>query len=123
MIRGTHQDYRKESAMSSWKWSGAMAAATLMLLSIAGSFPAQEKQPVAGKHDAALLREALRDVINTGADLFNKYGDQAGCYRLYQGALLAVKPFLAPGVQAEIDTAIAEAEKLPKFADRAFSLR
>jgi len=109
--------------MTRLKWSGAVAAAaTLMLFLFTGSFPAQEKDN-AGKHDAAVLREALRDVINSGADLFNKYGDHAGCYRLYQGALLAIKPFMTPAAQAGIDNAIAEAEKLPKFADRAFALR
>ena len=110
--------------MTRLQWSGMTAgAATLMVLLVAGNFQAQEKQEVAGKHDAAVLRESLKEVINSGADLFNKYGDHAGCYRLYQGALLAVKPFLAPSVQAEVDMAIAEAEKLPKFADRAFAMR
>ena len=43
--------------------------------------------------DPVALADSLREVINTGADLFNKYGDYAGCYRLYQGGLLSIKPF------------------------------
>ena len=40
-----------------------------------------------------VLYHNLRDVINRGDDLYNG-GDWAGCYRLYEGALLAVKPQL-----------------------------
>jgi hemoglobin len=100
-----------------------LGAACLLVLAVTGTYWAQDTQPLAEKHDAKALRDALRDVINTGADLFNKYGDHAGCYRLYQGALLSVKPFLAPATQKEIDEAIAEAEKLPRYGDRAFALR
>jgi hemoglobin len=110
--------------MSRLTWCAAPAgAACLLVLSLTGTFWAQDQKPVAAKHDAAALRASLKDVINTGAALFNKYGDHAGCYRLYQGALLSVKPFLAPATQQEIDSALAEAESLPRFSDRAFALR
>src|SRR2546427_227311 len=46
-----------------------------------------------------------------------------GCYRLYQGALLSIKPFLTPTTQSDIETALADAEKLPRLSDRAFALR
>ncbi|MCI0380822.1 MAG: hypothetical protein L0215_24840 [Gemmataceae bacterium] len=78
---------------------------------------------LAEKHDAKALQTSLKEVINTGADLFNKYGDYAGCYRVYQGALVAVKPFLAAALQKEIDDGIAAAEKLPRMSERAFALR
>src|SRR5262245_39489144 len=41
----------------------------------------------------ATVYKTLRDVINRGADLYNA-GDTAGCYRLYEGALLALRPLL-----------------------------
>jgi len=94
-----------------------------LLLALAGSFPAQDKKPVSEKHDAKALHASLRDVINTGAELFNKQGDHGGCYRLYQGALLSVKPFLSPDLQSTIDDGIAAAERMPRMSDRAFALR
>lgn len=98
-----------------------LAALAAFVLVIASD--AQEKKPIAEKHDAQALVDSLRDVINTGAELFNKHGDYAGCYRVYQGGLLAVKPFLTPDLQQKIDRAIAKAEQTPRFSDRAFELR
>src|SRR5262249_34402567 len=40
------------------------------------------------------IYEVLRPVINAGADLYNRDGDRPGCYRLYQGALLTLRPLL-----------------------------
>jgi hypothetical protein len=108
--------------MSQTKILGIVLSA-LCFLTFVGTFPAQEQKSKAEKHDAALLRDALKEVINTGAELFNKYGDQAGCYRLYQGSLITVKPFLTPAMQKEIDAALADAEKQPRVSDRAFVLR
>ena len=109
--------------MSRCKWSGpSLGVACLVVMAMAGTFWAQELQ-LAEKHDARALRESLKDVINHGAELFNKHGDHAGCYRLYQGALIAVKPFLAPPRQQEIAKALAEADSLPRYSDRAFALR
>ncbi|MCI0642710.1 MAG: hypothetical protein L0Y72_03575 [Gemmataceae bacterium] len=91
----------------------------IVLAGLASAAPAQ----LAEKHDARAVQTSLKDVINTGADLFNKHGDHAGCYRVYQGALVAVKPFLAAALQKEIDDGIAAAEKLPRMSDRCFALR
>ena len=99
---------------------GCVALLTLVFVPASD---AQEKKPIAEKHDAQALVDSLRDVINTGAELFNKHGDYAGCYRVYQGGLLAVKPFLTPELQRRIDQAIAKAEQTPRFSDRAFELR
>src|SRR5262245_34023163 len=106
--------------MRTLRFAAVLAAASL-ILGAAGA--GQEKQPVAEKHDAQALSDALREVINTGADLFNKYGDYAGCYRVYQGGLLSIKPFMAPELQKKIEQAIARAEAMPKYSDRAFALR
>jgi len=68
---------------------------------------------------------SLREVINQGADLFNINADHAGCYRVYEGALISVKPLLGhhPDLQKAIEDGLADASKLPKVADRAFALR
>ena len=53
---------------------------------------ADDKAPQATQRIAS-CHHNLRDVINHGADLYNS-GDWAGCYRLYEGALMAVRPLL-----------------------------
>lgn len=97
-------------------------AALAALVFVLGA-AAQEKKPIAEKHDGQALADALREVINTGADLFNKYGDYPGCYRLYQGGLLSIKPFLTPDLQKKIESTIEKAERMARFSDRAFELR
>jgi hypothetical protein len=62
-------------------------------------------------------------VINYGAELFNKQADHAGCYRVYQGALISVRPYMGPAMRKRIDESIAKAETLPVYSDRAFELR
>ncbi len=105
-------------------WFGlAIGAVCWAALAATGTMNAETEQPKADKHDAKILRDALKDVVNTGAELFNKDGDHAGCYRLYQGALLSLKPFLESATQKEIEDALGGAEKLPRFSDRAFALR
>jgi hypothetical protein len=104
-----------------WRWAGLMIGAAL-LCGLAGGTGAQEKKPYE-KHDASALNAALKDVINAGAKLYNDNGDHAGCYRMYQGSLLSVRPFLAPELQKKIDASVAKAETLGSFAERAFELR
>src|SRR5262249_11880786 len=89
----------------------------------AGVQSGQDKRSGAEKAEAKTLFDSLRDVINTGAELFNNQRDYAGCYRLYQGAILSVRPFLPSDMQAKADAALANAGKMPSMADRAFELR
>ena len=106
--------------MQATRWWFGPLTIGVMLFAFVGSTGAQtDKKP----HDGSALNESLRDVINAGAKMFNEQGDHAGCYRLYQGSLLSVRPFLAKDLQAKIDAGLANAEKMPFFADRAFELR
>lgn len=61
-----------------------------------------------------LAVDVLRDVHNRGAELYNR-GDAAGCYRMYESALITVRPFLAhrPTLQKTIDSGLAEAARSP----------
>ena len=102
-----------------WLWVVLMIASAMLL---ADAVNGQDKKPAA-KHDASALNLALRDVINAGAILYNDNGDHAGCFRMYQGSLLSVKPFVAPDLQKKIDVGIANCEKLSSYADRAHELR
>src|SRR5437773_365144 len=75
------------------------------------------------KHDGVALNHSLRDVINVGVKMFNEQGDYAGCYRLFQGSLISVRPFVTPDLQKKIDKGIANAEMMRNYADRAYELR
>src|SRR5262249_24882733 len=56
---------------------------------------------------------------------FNDVGDRSGCYRVYQGALLSVRPMLdhRPALQEAITKGLAAAHKTGKFSEGAFVLR
>jgi hemoglobin len=72
------------------------------------------------------INNALREVINSGAKLYNKpNNDYAGCYRLFEGSLLTLKPVLAnrPTLQKAIDDAFAAAAREQSIPERAFILR
>jgi len=69
------------------------------------------------------LRGSLREVINRGAKIFNENGDHAGCYRLYEGALVALRPVLEKPLQQEIDRGLANTTRMASYSDKAFELR
>jgi hemoglobin len=70
------------------------------------------------------IDQGIYRTIGIGAPIFNQ-GDQAGCYRLYQGTLLAIEPML--GHRAELRQEVAKGlqavELLPTYAQRAMDLR
>jgi truncated hemoglobin YjbI len=73
-----------------------------------------------------IVRKALYDVINQGADLYNPpINNHEGCYRLYEGSLMTLRPLLEhhPELQKVIATALADAPRAPSPAERAFVLR
>lgn len=91
----------------------------LCAAALAATAPAQP--PAAGVDK--LADEVLKDVHNRGAELYNR-GDPAGCYRMYQGALLTIRPFLAhrPEAQKALDTGLAEVAKSTDPKVQAFRL-
>jgi hemoglobin len=107
------------------RWGPGLLAACVLAVGGAGR-AAEEK--MAGPMDRKALDTALynnlRDVINRGAALYNS-GDQAGCYRLFEGALMAVRPLLAhrPELQKAISDGLTGAEQDPMLNRRAFVLR
>jgi hypothetical protein len=72
----------------------------------------------------AVLFTGLKDVINQGVDLYNG-GDIPGCYRLFQGTLLTLKPLLEhrKDLLKVIDGKLDEAEKEAVSWRKAFHLR
>lgn len=71
-----------------------------------------------------LVVDTLRDVHNKGADLYNTSKDFPGAYRMYQGALVAVRPLLGHRADAQklIDAGLLAAEKETDAARKAFVL-
>jgi len=71
-----------------------------------------------------LVIDTLRAVHNKGADLYNTSGDFGGAYRMYEGALVTVRPLLAhrPDAQKIIDTGLEAAEKQAGVDKKAFVL-
>lgn len=72
---------------------------------------AQPKAPTPTELDKIAI-DVLKDVHNRGAELYNT-GDAAGCFRMYESALLTVRPFLAhrPAVQQTITAGLDEVAK------------
>ena len=70
------------------------------------------------------IDQALFQTINKGVQVYNG-GDAAGCYRIYQGSLTAVWPFLGhrPELQASVQRALASAEATGTYEQKAFALR
>ncbi len=106
-----------------WAWAPAVAAG-ILIVGLSSPFWAGG-QPKDTKALDKTLNATLKDVINHGAGLFNKYRDHNGCYRVFDGALRTARPLLGhhPDLQKAIDAGLAEAEQLPSVTDRAFALR
>jgi hemoglobin len=114
---------------NSWRW----LAVSVLALGLAAMAWADDKEKAAGPPDRKALDQgvyrALTDAINKGADLYNGTSDSpndpAACYRLWQGALMALKPLLdhQPDWQKAIDAGLAEAEGTPQMKARAWVLR
>ena len=98
--------------------------AALFALILPTSFLAQEPKLPDAKAFDKLIVDTLRDVHNKGADLYNTKKEFEGTYRMYQGALVAVRPLLAhrPAAQKMIDDGLAAAEKESSVAQKAFKL-
>jgi hypothetical protein len=101
-----------------------LAGFCMALLSSAGLLSADDSNFPDAKVYDKLVVDSLRDVHNKGADLFNESKDFMGTYRMYQGALLTVKPLLAhrPAAQKLIAEGLAAAEKELTQSQKAFKL-
>jgi truncated hemoglobin YjbI len=115
---------------ASYRHSCLVLVAALLSMAAPGSVLAQDTKQLDQR-----VYELLKDVINTGADVYNaksedrdiylRENNRAGCYRIYQGALLTLHPLLAhhPQLQKVIDNSIAKAASQSSMAEKAFSLR
>jgi hemoglobin len=109
------------------QWN-VLFTACLTVAAGAGAAPAAEDKPATGTVDRKsfdlLIYANMREVIDHGANLYNA-GDWNGCYRLWEGALMNVKPLLVHrgDLQKAIDDSLANARQEPLLQNRAFVLR
>src|SRR5262249_31942964 len=83
-----------------------LLALCIAVLALAAALQAQEGGAGSDKKEVdQRVYKLLKDVINTGADLYNNRNDPNGCYRLYQGSLMTLRPMLEhrPALQKVID--------------------
>jgi hypothetical protein len=91
-----------------------------------GTVFAQVPAPAVGLSAAQLDQAAadvLKEVHNRGADLYNR-GEPAAAYRMYEGALSAVRPFVAhhPAILKAIEDGLNETAKTDGAKIQAFRL-
>ena len=96
----------------------------VLALALGSAALADDPKPIDPKAFDKAVVDSLREVHHVGRELYNASKDFTATYRVYQGALLAVKPLLAhrPEVQKAIDAGLAAAEKEPEVARKAFML-
>jgi hemoglobin len=102
---------------------GSGLAALLLVSNLTAQAPiAQSPQP--SKMGNPGLYEGLRDIINRGAELYNR-GDPNSCYRLFEGALRAFRTDFAADqeIVRQINAGLADAERRPYAYERAQVLR
>jgi hypothetical protein len=110
-------------------WVGPpLLAAGILLFAFVGNFRVPDARAGGAGNFADRDRkvsEALRDVVERGRALYNGNRDYTGCYRIYEGGLLAVRPLLdhRPDLQKVIYDGLAEAERIPINWQQAHALR
>jgi hypothetical protein len=102
-----------------------MALLGAAAFSLTGPAQAQKDGDDKDKAFEKSIDETIRKIIDHGADIYNKQTDYNGCFRLYEGALMALKPVLTkyPDLQQMIDEGLAGAYLRVRVDERAHALR
>lgn len=68
---------------------------------------------------------SLKDVITEGARLYNEKKDPESCYRVFQGGLIAIRPYILdkPALAKHVETSLQKVETMQRPADKAWALR
>jgi hemoglobin len=96
--------------------------AVLICSLVTSSFAADG--PVTPRELDSRIEQAIVRAIGVGAPIYNQ-GDQAGCYRLYQGALFVIEPMLGhrAGLRQEVAKSLKDVESVSTYTQRATDLR
>ncbi|MHB1426055.1 MAG: group I truncated hemoglobin [Gemmataceae bacterium] len=78
-----------------WKMAFSACVAVLVLVgaALADDTDSANKAMDRGSLDES-IHQSLREIIDHGADLYNKQGDWNGCYRLWEGTLMSLRPLM-----------------------------
>jgi hypothetical protein len=97
-----------------------LLTAAFVLAVLTPALIAQDSKPSPERQ----ISEALRDVHDRGAALYNEGNDAAAAYRMYQGGLVVARGMLGhrPEIQKLITDGLAAADRQPAVARRAFLL-
>ncbi|MFT3880660.1 MAG: group 1 truncated hemoglobin [Gemmatales bacterium] len=70
------------------------------------------------------LNVIIYDTVTLGTDLYN-HGNQEGCHRLYQGALMSIIPMLEsrPALKKQLMDKFERAKAMPAISEKAFAMR
>lgn len=106
---------------------GVGLGACLLALAAAGTSFAQGPHREQGQDHKSFDRQlyhTLTSTHNYGANLYNT-GDWAGCFRLFEGSLMTLRPLLAhhPELQKSVSDALDQARADPSMVNRAWTLR
>jgi hemoglobin len=106
------------------RWALGLGALVLVSWVVAASAQENRAPGASASEGDRRWYDGLRDVINRGADLYNG-GDQNGCYRLFQGALMALRLHFAGrhDIERAIETGLADAERQRSVQEKAYALR
>jgi hemoglobin len=99
-------------------------AGALLAVALTATARAEDAKALSHKDLDDRIQSALYDAISAGAKTFND-GDEAGCSRLYQGALMATVPLLdhRPQLKKSAAEKMAKAQAIQDAGERAFALR
>jgi hypothetical protein len=102
----------------------ARFAIALVAILLPATLLAQEPKLPSVKEYDRLVRDSLREAHNKGAELYNDNKDFVGAYRIFQGALLTIRPLLPhhPAAQKMIDDGLAAAAKEARVDQKAHRL-
>jgi hemoglobin len=98
--------------------------AVVAMLAATGAVSAQPADPLPRAELDKRIKKAAYDAAVAGTEIYNT-GGQEGCYRFYEGTLLALWPMLDhnPELAKTVADKLAKAKGMAKYSEKAFALR
>src|SRR5262245_66119771 len=105
------------------RFLNAVAVVSLVAVLSGVARPDDRTKPDQG-NQGARIRQGVVNALQLGVPLYNN-GDPVGCYRVYQGALYGLLPFLAdrPELKSAVESGMGTAQAQPNAALQATAAR